>query len=150
MKLDPFEQKIIEKMQPGVLSLNGFLGNDDRHLHEVIEDDFNKLKSLNKSQAEIAERLEYFTQKSKDIIEDYIIIDGKYQVSQEIWRGLIICPFNHKGTFKKATIKLLNLENKLEIQWTPLNIHMIKEHCFFEGKGSHFRYEPECIIKAIF
>ncbi|MCK9330262.1 MAG: hypothetical protein PHY08_06080 [Candidatus Cloacimonetes bacterium] len=150
MKLDPFEQKIIDKMQPGVLSLSGFLGKDNRHLHEIIEDDFNKLKSLNKTQEDIADRLSFFTDKSKDMIEDYIIIDDKYQVFQEVYRGLVLCPFNHKGTFKKAIIKLINIEKNIEIQWTPLNIHMIKEHCFFEGKGSHYRFEPEIIINAIF
>jgi hypothetical protein len=31
-----------------------------------------------------------------------------------------------------------------------LNIHLIKEHGFFEGKGSPFRIEPSVLTKMIF
>lgn len=150
MKLSPEEKKIIDKMQPGVLTLNGFLGNDERHLHEIIEDDKVLIEKLGFSQNQIAERLQYFTDLSKEAYDDFILIDNKYNVSQEIWRGIIVCPFNHRGVFKKATIKLKNTENDLSVVWTLLHIHMIQEHCFFEGKGSMFRLDPETLIKAIF
>jgi hypothetical protein len=150
MKLTPFEKNIIEKMQPGVLSTEGFLGKDDRHLHEIIEEDYETLQKLNVSQDEIADRLAYFTEVSKEAYDLPVLIDDKYLVQQDIWRGRVLCPFNHKGSFPKTTVTLINKENNLKVVWANLNIHFIKEHCFFEGKGSKYRIEPDLLIKAIF
>lgn len=150
MKLTPEEIKIMEKMQPGIITIYGFLGSDQRHIHEIIEDDLNTLSLLGYTKEQVADRLDYFTEASKEAWDKDIIIDNKYSLWQENWRGLVVCPFNHRGTYKKASIKLKNLDNNIEISWTPLHIHMIREHGFFEGKDSHFRIDPSLIIQAIF
>jgi hypothetical protein len=31
-----------------------------------------------------------------------------------------------------------------------LNIHLVEEHGFFEGRGAFFRIEPEELIRVIF
>ncbi len=150
MKLSPDEQKIMDKMQSGVLSTDGFLGHDERHLHEIIEEDSEKLIALGYTVEQIAGRMKYFTELSREAYEIPVVIENKYAVQQDIWRGRVVCPFNHKGSYVKADIHLKNLENQLEIKWTPLNIHFIEEHGFFEGKGSKYRLDPETIIKALF
>lgn len=150
MKLDPIEKLIMERMNEGVLSTEGFLGQDERHLHEIIESDQEVLQRLGVTCEQIAERLKYFTELSKEAYEIPIIIDHKYSLLQENWRGRVVCPFNHRGSYSKARIELTHLEKNIKVVWTPLNIHFIEEHGFFEGLGSKYRIDPEVLIQAIF
>ena len=96
------------------------------------------------------DRLEYFTKKAFDHYDGPVLIDDKYQVLYESYRGKILCPFDHPGMFSKGSITLKNLVNGIELCWTPLNIHMIRDHCFFEGKGSAHRLEPDVLKKGLF
>jgi hypothetical protein len=79
-----------------------------------------------------------------------MLIDDIYEVETEVTRGKLPCPFSHPGIFRKAVTTLYNKKNKLTVRWTTLNIHLIRTHHFFEGKGSSFRLEPDILIKAIF
>ncbi len=150
MKETPKEMKIHLNLKAGVMSTHGFLGDDDRHFHEIIEEDESILTRLGVTTEEIADRLQYFTDEAFESYDGPIIIGGKYEVHYESFRGKMPCPFDHPGVYRKGSVTLKNLENNIEICWTPLNIHMIKEHCFFEGTGSAHRLEPETVIKAIF
>lgn len=150
MKQTPQEKKIQENMQPGVITLTGFLGNDTRHLHDIIAEDRNTIERLGISQEDIADRLQYFTNLALDSYDGFIIIYEIYHIEYKSYRGKIACPFPHAGMYPKGTISLKNLSNGKEICWTPLNIHMIREHCFFEGKGATHRLEPSEVRKIIF
>jgi hypothetical protein len=150
MKETPQEKKIRRNLQKGSFSLEGFLGTDHRHLNEIIEIDRRTLQGYDLNPEDIADRLEYFTEIA---FEKYIgptIIDGKFEVQYDTVRGKMVCPFGHLGAYRKGLITLKNLENDIIINWTPLNIHMIRAHCFFEGIGSVHRLDPVVLIKAIF
>jgi len=150
MKETPRELKIHKNMKAGEMSISGFLGKDDRHYHEIIEEDHVKLKQIDLSIDVLVDRLEYFTIKAFDHYDGPVLIDDKYQVWYKSYRGKILCPFDHPGMFRKGSVTLKNLENGIELCWTPLNIHMIRDHCFFEGKDSAHRLEPEILKKALF
>ncbi len=150
MKATPKEMKITQRMQPGAITLNGFLGSDTRPLNEIISDDEAALNRLGHTKEDIAAKMEYLTQKSWGSYEDEILIDGKYLVETEVFRGKLPCPFSHIGIYRKAITKLFNQNNGVRVTWTSLNIHLIKEHGFFEGKESVFRLDPETLIKALF
>lgn len=150
MKLTPKEQKIMSRMQPGVLTLSGFLGYDDRHLHQIIEDDDKILMDLSITAEEIANRMQYFTDRTFESYSQPQIIDDHYQVETDVVRGKLPCPFMHPGVYRKAITILKNLNNNLEVRWTSLSIHTIREHSFFEGKGSPFRLDPEVLYRALF
>ena len=150
MKETPKELKIHNNLSAGVMSASGFLGDDERHYHEIIEDDRILLNQLGVSTEQLAERMEYFSNKAFESYDGPVVIDEKFKVFYDSYRGKILCPFSHPGVFRKGSITLTNLENNIEVCWTPLNIHMIKEHCFFEGKGSLHRLEPDLLFKALF
>lgn len=150
MKDTPQETRARARMMPGKVTLNGFLGKDKRTLCDIISADTKVLEELGHSAAEIAERLQYFTDESYNSFESKIIIDDIYEVETEVTRGKLPCPYSHNGMYRKSITTLLNTTNNVKIRWTSLNIHLIKEHCFFEGKGSTFRMNPEDVIKAIF
>ena len=48
------------------------------------------------------------------------------------------CPFQHSGMYPKENVKSKTKTGEI---WTALNIHMIREHGFYQGKGSP-RIEP--------
>jgi len=130
--------------------LDGFLGNDTRYLNDIIATDKETLDKLEITQEDIAERMDHFTQKAFESYDEAIIIDDKFEIEYRSVRGRVICPFPEPGSYPKGFIKLTNLENSITVNWTPLNIHLIKKHGFFEGKGSPSRLEPEILAKALF
>ncbi|MBN1948415.1 MAG: hypothetical protein JW784_01600 [Candidatus Cloacimonetes bacterium] len=150
MKETPQELKIHNNMKKGMISVTGFLGDDERHYHEIIADDKKNLEKIGLSADKIADRLEYFSRKAFPVYDGTTIIDEIYQVEYRSYRGRIMCPFGHGGGYRKGEITLVNLQNNARLCWTPLNEHMIRTHCFFEGVGSNHRLDPEIIKKALF
>lgn len=150
MKENPQEKKIHNNLKPGVLSIEGFLGKDKRNYSEIIETDSAALAKLGYTSTQIAERMQMFTDTAFESFDSSIIIEDIYEVSYDTFRGKLLCPFAHSGTFRKGVIKLTNLTKNLSITWTPLNIHMIGEHSFFEGKDSVHRLEPEKLVEILF
>jgi hypothetical protein len=150
MKETPKNKQIFKNLRPGQLSIDGFLGDDKRHYFEIICSDRIELDRLDLTTKTIADRLQYFTDAAFESYDGSVIIDEKYEVDYVSYRGKLICPFIHQGVYRKGSITLKNLEKDIEICWTPLNIHMIREHCFFEGKGSVHRLEPAILKEALF
>lgn len=150
MKITPQELKTTQRMQPGVITLSGFLGSDTRPLNEIVADDAATLARLERSPHEIAKRMESFTKASWDSYLDETLVEDKYLVQTEVYRGRLPCPYGHSGIFRKAITKLTNQSNGLSVVWTSLNIHLIMAHGFFEGRGSVFRLDPQTLVKAIF
>ena len=150
MKATPQEIKIMARMKPGIITLNGFLGDDRRNLNEIIHDDELVLDNLGKTAKEIAARMEYLTKQSWDFPGEDVLVEDKYLVSTDVVRGKLPCPFGHPGVHRKAITTLYNRSMGLSVRWTSLSIHLIDAHSFFEGKGSPFRLDPETLIKAIF
>ena len=150
MKETPKDKKIHKNLLPGQMSIEGFLGKDKRSFSEIISADQAELDRLDLTTKMITDRLQHFTDSAFESYDGSIIIDDKYEVIYQSFRGKLICPFGHPGVYRKGLITLKNLENGFEISWTPLNIHMIRDHCFFEGKGSVHRLKPSILKDAIF
>ena len=150
MKQTPAEKEIQKRMQPGIITVEGFLGADKKHFHEIIEEDKNELQKFGITQDEIADRMQFITDKAFENYDGKTIIDNNYEVEFITDRGKIFCPFKHPGGFGKGIIKFKNIEKNISLTWTPLNIHLIREHCFFEGKGLKHRLEPKILKEALF
>ena len=140
----------MDRMQPGVITLSGFLGNDERHLHEIIETDSRALEALDLTPEEVAARMQYFTDKSFNEFNEDVLVDEHYLVSTDVVRGKLPCPFSHPGVYRKAITTLTNQKNGIVVRWTSLSIHMVERHGFFEGLGSPFRLDPGVLCKALF
>ncbi|KAF5038041.1 hypothetical protein DSECCO2_558400 [anaerobic digester metagenome] len=150
MKKTPKEQKIAAKMQPGVITYGGFLGTDDRSYMQIITDDDKTLAALGKSAEEVADRLEYFQQVSFDSFESSATIENTWDVTTEVVRGYLPCPFMHQGMYRKSYTTVTNLKSKKSFTYSSLNIHLIRVHHFFEGRNSHFRLDPAEVVKELF
>jgi len=137
-------------MQPGVLTYSGFLGSDTRDFRQIIADDDIALEKLEKTAEEIADRLEYFQQKSFDAFESSTVVEDIYEVETEVVRGYLPCPFLHQGVYRKSYTTVTNSKSGKSFTFSALNIHLIRVHHFFEGKDSHFRLEPHEVVSELF
>ncbi len=118
-----------ENMRPGVISLEGLLGKDTRNLLDILIDDDGQVKRLKLTHELIAEKMSLLRDKGKRGLGEFIEV--------------MPCPFEHPGIFPKTNITVRNKKKAREINYTDMNIHLIREHGFYEGKGSRFRLEPE-------
>jgi len=55
--------------------------------------------------------------------------------------GRIPCPFGD-GVFPKGEVELTDSRSGRTIRMTPLSVHMIGAHRFYQGAGSRYRTEP--------
>ena len=150
MKENPTEKKIRNNLKPGQLTISGFMGEDKRDYSEVIASDRVLLNKLGYDEKKISSRMQFFTDFAFESFDGTITWEDNYKIQYETFRGKLICPFAHSGVFRKGYITVTNLKKSISISWSPLNIHMIEEHCFFEGKGSEHRLDPQLLIETIF
>lgn len=151
MKQSPRDKKLEEVLRSTKLVAGGFMGNDDRHPIEIIEQDIVTLENLGVTTKQVAERMAELTELAMPRLGNWIdSATLKLRVKSEDFKGALVCPWPHPGTFDKRITTVEHLETGKQISWTDLNIHMIAEHGFFEGKGAFFRIEPSEVVQILF
>ncbi len=149
MKQTPQEKELRKNFQAGKITKEGFLGNDPRHIHDIIEADVHTLAHLGVSLSQVAERLQYFIEEGKKGLETLVDL-GDYTTHVRWSRGMLPSPFGGpKRLYHKIVATIVNKKLNKEIRYTQLNVHMIRDHGFFEGKGSVFRLEPEDLVEIL-
>lgn len=150
MKKSPQQEKLEALLKSSKFSMCGFMGDDKRNLWEVIDTDATAIEKLGKKQEEIAARMQHLTDLAASGLGDWVQVGKNLQVSADDNRGMIPCPWpHHKRCLKRITTARHSATGRT-IRWSDLNIHLIKEHGFFEGRGSPFRIEPQELVKIIF
>ena len=150
MKKSPQMQKLEETLRSSKLAAGGFMGSDGRRVTEVIDADAARVAELGLTAERIAVRMQEVTDIAKSGLGNWVKVDDKRQAMVEEAKGAIVCPWPHSGRFAKRVTTVRWVESGEDIRWSDLNIHLIAEHGFFEGKGSAFRIEPEDLVKVIF
>ncbi len=138
-----------EMLKSSKLVSGGFMGNDVRTFQEIIAADLEILSIRGYTLEQIAERMRELTV----LATPYMGIPaerGALKITVEDFPGILVCPWPHPGRFAKRITTVENTELNRSIRWSDLNIHLIEEHGFFEGKGSKFRLEPGDLIDIIF
>ncbi|KAF2957009.1 hypothetical protein [Marinitoga sp. 38H-ov] len=147
MKMTPEFQKAQENMKPGVITAEGFMGNDDRNLVDIIIEDEELLSTLNITIESIVGKLKYFKEKGEKGLGEPITVDEYWEVQVGEARGHLPCPFED-GIFRKVVTKVTNLKNNESVIYSDLSIHLIEKHHFFQGKDSPFRLDPAKLKKV--
>ncbi|NBB94670.1 MAG: hypothetical protein GVY16_02915 [Planctomycetes bacterium] len=147
MKLSPEEQKLLERMKPGLYSSQGFLGADSRRPSVIIDTDRSTLEGLDVAAEDIAAKLREIMDVASGAFGTPVEIpDVGHAVFYESM-GRIPCPFGD-GVHRKGEVRLTTPDD-VEFRFTPLSIHMIEHHGFFQGHGSRYRLEPDTIAAAL-
>lgn len=139
MKQNPKDIPVVESLRAGILSRDGFMGEDTRPFTEIILDDAAQLADLGTSAVELAGKMTSLTKAGLEQIGLPVQVGG-YTVTVEEYMGKISCPFrDHRAPKRNTTVT--DTKGR-EFMWTDLNVHLIKAHGFFQGKGSPYRLEP--------
>ena len=148
MKITPREKAIRSNFEPGRITREGFLGKDDRHIHDIIRADEMTLARLRINVDQIADRMQAMIEKGKEGLETPVqTVDYLIQVQWD--RGMLPCPFGERGLHHKLVVTVSNKKLNRSIRFSQLSVHLIRTHGFFGGKGSLFRVEPEEIIHIL-
>lgn len=135
-------QKAQERMRPGVITRDGFLGDESGALAEILARDEAALNRLGLDGGALAARMIELRDAGAAGLGESIDVPPHFEVRVDSVRGRLPCPFGDPGIFPKTNTTVRNLALGREITYTDLHIHMIGSHGFFEGKGSPFRLEP--------
>jgi hypothetical protein len=138
-----------ERMKPGIITRDGFLGNDARNLIDILVEDDAAVKRMSVNHQSIAARMIELREAGMRGLGDYISVEPHFEVRVDSVRGRLPCPFGDPGVFPKTNIFVRNIEKKREITYTDMHIHMIGSHGFYEGKGSLFRLDPKDLVEVL-
>lgn len=141
--------KIQEQMRPGIITLDGFLGDDTRNLIDMLIEDDGLVRRTGHAHVTIAERMQYFRDAGLDGLGEFLTIDDHFLVRVDSVRGMLPSPFGGPGMYEKVNTTVRNIRLDEEITFTDLHIHFVKDHGFYEGKGSPFRISPEALIRIL-
>lgn len=150
MKKSPQQEKFEKMLQASKFSACGFMGDDKRSVWEIIDADAQKLVKAGKIKEDIAARMQGLTEKGASGLGNWVVISPALQVCTDDTRGTIPCPWPHNARCLKRITTLKRTDTGKIIKWSDLNIHLIKEHGFFQGKGSPFRLEPARLVEILF
>ena len=142
MKQSPQQQRIIERMAPGVLCREGFLGAETRQLWEILQSDDATVRDLGLSHQQIAEVLERALAAAIGALGRPVEFGRGLRLLHREGMGRIACPWGGCGVFPKGEVELTAPAGRV-IRFTQLSIHMIAEHGFYQGRGGRYRLEPE-------
>lgn len=142
MKENPQEKKILDRMRPGVLSAEGFLGTDPRPLDQIVAEDAAILAAAGITAGELGGLLaELHDQVDAALGGPVALAAGQVVLEEQEVMGRIPCPYGCGALAHKAVINV-RFGNR-NILLTPLHAHLIGRHGFFQGRGTIFRLEPE-------
>ena len=141
--------RIQEKMKPGVITRDGFLGNDTRNLIDMLVEDNETVKRMDLAHKEVAQHMIDLRDAGLRGLGNFISVSPHFEVRVDSVRGKLPCPFGDPGIFQKTNTTVKNLKTGKEVTYTDLHIHMIGSHGFYEGRGSPFRLNPEDLVAVL-
>ncbi len=144
-----FDQKAAaERMKPGVLTSQGFLGADARSLADIVEADEEAFRAADLDFGEVADALDHLAREGEKGLGEPTTVDGKWLVKSDEARGKIPCPFQD-GIFHKnaVTVELPGTGERLV--YSDLSVHLLRAHHFCQGEGSPFRLAPDALVRAL-
>lgn len=150
MKQSTQMKRLEEVLRSTAIVAGSFMGADHRSLTEIIDADMSQIARLGYTVGQLAGRMQELTEVAIPRLGNWIDIDETLAVCSEDYKGQIVCPWPHPLQMAKRITTVRRRDSHESVRWTDLNIHMIAEHNFFEGRGSAFRIEPDRLISVIF
>ena len=149
MKLGPDQQAILDRMAPAALCQEGFLGADTRSLAEIICTDQAAVEAMGTTGEDLAQRLGAIVTAAMAAQGRTIQVHPHLAATYHEVMGRIPSPWPGEGVFAKGHAELLDQRTGLKADISPLSVHMIAAHGFFQGRGSRYRIEPNQIIRML-
>jgi hypothetical protein len=142
-------QRAQQRMAPGVITRDGFLGDDRRPLVDILIADEETVKALGREHAAIGARMVELRDAGMAGLGEFVNVAPHFEVRVDSVRGRLPCPFGDPGIFPKTNVTVRNTRTGREITYTDLHIHLVRVHGFYEGRGSPFRLEPGDLAEVL-
>lgn len=153
MKMSPEYAKAQANMQPGVITSDGFLGDDTRPIVEIIQADESKMQQLGVDFDEAVEQMRHLLEEGRKGLGEPVTVDGRWIVQVYEARGFLASPFED-GIYRKVNAQVALAENgrrtDKEILYSELSLHLMEKYHFLQGHGSSFRLDPHDIKSVLY
>ncbi len=148
MKNTQAERDAYDQMKPGIITAQGFLGDDKRSLADIVAADNESWRRAGTDPDTAVVFLEKMHDLGQRGLGEPTGIDDRWVVTAGDARGVLPCPF-HDGTFHKNSILVVDEKTGKRIVYSDLSIHLLSAHRFCQGKGSAFRLDPETVAEMM-
>lgn len=149
MKLTPQESRITQRMAPGALCREGFLRGDGRDLPEILDADASAVAALHLTHERIARRLEEVLQAAMAHLGAPVRLGEHLTARFRESMGRIPCPWGGCGVFAKGEVELADDRTGRTVCFTPLSVHLVGRHGFYQGRRSRYRLEPAELARLL-
>jgi hypothetical protein len=143
------DKDILERMAAGVLCREGFLGTDARPLAEILNADLETVRRLGVSHEQLAGRLAEILLSATAAMGNPVDVARGLQGLYHEAMGRIPCPCGDGRCFPKGEVELTDLASGRTLRLSPLSVHLIGEHGFYQGRGSRYRIEPDVLCEIL-
>lgn len=150
MKRSPKDLRLEETLRSSKLVHGGFMGTDLRPPEEVIEEDLEVLHRLKRTPKHVAEKMRELRDAARPQLGNWVKVGELFEVRYEDYEGVQVCPWPHPGSYHKGITTVRRTDTGETMFWSDLNIHLIGEHGFFQGRGSDYRLEPEELVRFLY
>jgi hypothetical protein len=144
--MSPEYIKAQANMQPGVITSDGFLGDDSRQLIEIIDADEERMTHLGIDWDQAVGKMRYLMDEGRKGLGEPVTVDNTWIVRVEEARGFLASPFED-GIYRKVVAQVHLSEggkpSEEMIRYSDLSLHLIEKYHFLQGKGSPFRISPD-------
>lgn len=152
MKMSPEYTKAQANMQPGEITQDGFLGDDERPLVDIIAADEQEMTRQGLTFEDVVARMRYLMDQGRKGLEEPVTVDDTWIVRVSEARGFLASPFED-GIFRKVNCEVESAPGGVptgeKILFSELSLHLLEKYHFLEGKGSPFRNEPAKLKKVL-
>lgn len=149
MKQSPKLDRVQANMRPGVISLEGFLGDDKRKLGDILIADNAAVWRLGLTRKQIAVRMQMFRDAGAKGLGIGVHVAPHYEVCVAGVRGVLPCPFSDGTTLPKVNITVENKSLDETISFTDMAIHLVAMHGFYGGRHSPYRCNPADLVRIL-
>lgn len=126
----------------------GFLGSDKRSIRMISTQDQKLLRKLGITRKTLVTALKKAMTKAQSAFGAEIKVKKGVIAVEQSSRGILPCPLCDHRT-AKGEIILSKPESGLKLSLTPLSLHLIEKHAFFQGKGSVYRVDPKVAVDLL-
>jgi hypothetical protein len=152
MKMSPEYTKAQQNMQPGVITSDGFLGDDTRNIVEIIEADEEEFSRLGMDFDEVVPLLRKLLEEGRRGLGEPVTIDNKWIVTTSEARGHLASPFED-GIFRKVNAQIDHAPGGTpdghSLLVSDLSLHLMEKNHFLQGVGASFRIDPLTVKKVL-
>ena len=152
MKMSPEYKKAQDNMQPGVITADGFLGDDNRNIVDIIEADEEEFSRLGLDFETVVDRLKHLLEAGRKGLGEPVTVDGNWIVTTSEARGHLASPFED-GIFRKVNAHIEHAPggspNGDTLLVSDLSLHLLEKNHFLQGRGAPFRLEPATIKRVL-